>query len=211
MTISRVQAKGFSNPTSPIAYASNNTLGNLLICVYRSSIGTTISDSNHNNWLKAIAQANGATRECGIWYAFNCAAGANSVSLNGSFQAAAVIAEYSGLGAGTLGSTNSAQSSTNGQVYNSGTVSSTKQSLFIGAVENETENGLTDTPSGGLTDWTNGDGNCFLSDLISNTPASGIATAGTLSTSVQWAADIAIFYPTTSGVPNSLMMMGCGI
>ena len=205
MAITRKQALG--GTTASLAFASNNTVGSLLICIFRSDIGATVSDSQGNSWHAAIAQSNVSDRdiELGIWYALNCKSGANTVTVTGAFLVQ-VIAEYSGVAtASALGTTNSAIGSGSGS-YNSGTVTSTRSALFIGGVENESANSITDTPSGGLSDVTSAFGNVFLSELIA-TGSSTNSAKGTLSTSVIWAAGVAIFYPPPNGAG---LLLGVG-
>ena len=205
MAITRKQALG--GTTASLAFASNNTVGSLLICIFRSSTGATVSDSQGNSWHAAIAQSNVSDRdiELGIWYALNCKSGANTVTVTGAFLVQ-VIAEYSGVAtASALGTTNSATGGVSAS-YNSGTVTSTRSALFIGGVENESANSITDTPSGGLSDVTNGDGNVFLSELIATGSATNSAK-GTLSASVNWAAGVAIFYPPPNGAG---LLLGVG-
>ena len=205
MAITRKQALG--GTTASLAFASNNTVGSLLICIFRSDIGATVSDSKGNSWHAAIAQSNVSDRdqELGIWYALNCKSGANTVTVTGPFNAQ-VIAEYSGVAtASALGTTNSAIGSGSGS-YNSGTVTSTRSALFIGGVENESANSITDTPSGGLSDVTSAFGNVFLSELIA-TGSSTNSAKGTLSASVNWAAGVAIFYPPPNGAG---LLLGVG-
>ena len=206
MAITRKQALGGASGAASLAFASNNTVGSLLICIFRSSTGATVSDSQGNSWHAAIAQSNGTFRELGIWYALNCKSGANTVTVTGSFFSAQVIAEYSGVAtASALGTTNSAIGSGSGS-YNSGTVTSTRSALFIGGVENESANSITDTPSGGLSDVTSAFGNVFLSELIA-TGSSTNSAKGTLSASVNWAAGVAIFYPPPNGAG---LLLGVG-
>ena len=206
MAITRKQALGGASGAASLAFASNNTVGSLLICIFRSSTGATVSDSQGNSWHAAIAQSNGTIRELGIWYALNCKSGANTVTVTGSYFSAQVIAEYSGVAtASALGTTNSAIGSGSGS-YNSGTVTSTRSALFIGGVENESANSITDTPSGGLSDVTSAFGNVFLSELIA-TGSSTNSAKGTLSTSVNWAAGVAIFYPPPNGAG---LLLGVG-
>ena len=206
MAITRKQALGGASGAASLAFASNNTVGSLLICIFRSSTGATVSDSQGNSWHAAIAQSNGTIRELGIWYALNCKSGANTVTVTGSYFSAQVIAEYSGVAtASALGTTNSAIGSGSGS-YNSGTVTSTRSALFIGGVENESANSITDTPSGGLSDVTSAFGNVFLSELIA-TGSSTNSAKGTLSASVNWAAGVAIFYPPPNGAG---LLLGVG-
>ena len=206
MAITRKQALG--GTTASLAFASNNTVGSLLICIFRSSTGATVSDSQGNSWHAAIAQSNVSDKdiELGIWYALNCKSGANTVTVTGSFFSAQVIAEYSGVAtASALGTTNSATGGVSAS-YNSGTVTSTRSALFIGGVENESANSITDTPSGGLSDVTSAFGNVFLSELIA-TGSSTNSAKGTLSASVNWAAGVAIFYPPPNGAG---LLLGVG-
>ena len=205
MAITRKQALGGASGAASLAFASNNTVGSLLICIFRSDIGATVSDSQGNSWHAAIAQSNGTIRELGIWYALNCKSGANTVTVTGAFLVQ-VIAEYSGVAtASALGTTNSATGGVSGS-YNSGTVTSTRSALFIGGVENESANSITDTPSGGLSDVTSAFGNVFLSELIA-TGSSTNSAKGTLSASVNWAAGVAIFYPPPNGAG---LLLGVG-
>ena len=207
MAITRKQALGGASGAASLAFASNNTVGSLLICIFRSSTGATVSDSQGNSWHAAIAQSNVSDRdiELGIWYALNCKSGANTVTVTGAFLVQ-VIAEYSGVAtASALGTTNSATGGVSAS-YNSGTVTSTRSALFIGGVENESANYITDTPSGGLSDVTNAFGNVFLSELIA-TGSSTNSAKGTLSASVNWAAGVAIFYPPPNGAG---LLLGVG-
>jgi hypothetical protein len=79
-----------------LAYGSNNTVGNfLLVCLADDSGGTTTTvptDSLGNTWLSAINVAGYGA----IFYAMNCKAGANTVTL--AHTATAIhIYEYSGV------------------------------------------------------------------------------------------------------------------
>src|SRR5688572_12742769 len=84
-----------------VAFGSNNTAGNLLICVSGSGADITgVTDTQGNTWVKRSGQYNaGNLVSCYIWEAKNCAAGANTVSLSGTFGGGfdgLAIAEFSG-------------------------------------------------------------------------------------------------------------------
>lgn len=104
MAIALVQKAGFTNNTTatvPLAFGSNNTLGNLLVAMvgYASAKDfVSITDSQGNTWVQAGADNANAN----IFYAANCKAGANTVTVNkGGTTARAflAIAEYSGVSA----------------------------------------------------------------------------------------------------------------
>lgn len=83
------------------AFLSNNTAGNLLILVLRHAqqgVTVTITDSQGNTWAEATDLQGSST---GLWlfYAKNCAGGANTVTITAGGAAATMrefIAEYSG-------------------------------------------------------------------------------------------------------------------
>ncbi len=207
--------QGASAASSSCAYGSANVGGNLLICAARAGeTGTpVVNDSNHNNWYQAVVYnaSGGSNNGIVIWYSPNCNSGANTVSITHS-SSQMCIAEYSGLKLTTavLGPTNGNGDTTATALYSAGNVGPTGAALLIGAVQNNSANFLTDTPSGGFSDYQNASGNVFLADQIIS--SGGTYTyGGELSGNVAWNAAVAVFYPPTSGVPNSLMMMGCGI
>ena len=70
--------------TAVHAYPSNNTAGNLLVCVFygNNATGTwTISDSQSNTWVPIYNTAFGIWHTAS-WYALNCKGGANTVTIN---------------------------------------------------------------------------------------------------------------------------------
>ncbi len=212
--------QGASATSSSCAYGSANVGGNLLICAARAGFSgaAVVNDNNHNNWYQAViynAAGSGTNNGIVIWYSPNCNSGANTVSITNSSNQMC-IAEYSGLKLTTavLGPTNGNGDLTLTDLYSAGNVGPTGAALLIGAVQNNTSNNLTDTPSGGFSNYQNAQGNVFLDDQI-------ISSGGTYTYggelffvgtphNVAWNAAVAVFYPPTSGVPNSLMMMGCG-
>jgi hypothetical protein len=100
-----VQSKGGTSNTPgslPIAYTSNNTAGNLLVCsgvVNTSTIGgLTITDTQGNTWIIALHDTWNSVSTFFMAYAPNCKAGANTVTIAqlGTLISGAV-SEYSGV------------------------------------------------------------------------------------------------------------------
>ena len=103
--------------SAPIAYTSNNALGNLLIAVASwfnaaTSAGNTatltVSDTQGNLWKPIPSRRSSSGKEVvQFWYATNCKAGANTVNFAftgdgsgaGVTFSAGVVAEYSGVNA----------------------------------------------------------------------------------------------------------------
>lgn len=204
MGISSVQYN--SAVASTVAYLSNNTAGNLLILVGRTNTpaSVTVSDSQSNAWAKAVAQANASTNGIVIWYAPNCKAGANTVTVSGGLGVELVIAEYSGLAtSGVLdpGITNSGSGS--GNPYSGGSITPSKNNvLMIGGVENDTANGLTDTPTGGFTDRANSLGNVFLADQIVSSLGTYAYGGSYSNPAVTWAAGVVSFLAPIAATPT---------
>ena len=164
MAITRLPGQ-YVGGITPLAYPNNNTAGNFLVCVFRGSTLSTVTDTNLNSgWTKAVAVVNGSSG-VNIWFCPNCKVGANSVIVAGSLDQIC-IGEYSGLAlTSVLGQTNGATSGSS--TYAAGSILTTNANdLLIGAVSNEGANSNTDTPTGGFTDRVNQAGNVFLADQI---------------------------------------------
>jgi len=90
-------------PSNSLPYPANNTAGNLLVCFvmgYNNFNPDTCIDSNSNTWNYAgTMQVNPVTGNViNVYYAYNCNAGANTVSFTGPISALnCVILEYSGV------------------------------------------------------------------------------------------------------------------
>lgn len=67
-----------------LAYSSSVTTGNLLVvCASTSGTGTTISDSQSNDWILAVRETiTGSSASC--WYASRAKAGATTVTVDGA-------------------------------------------------------------------------------------------------------------------------------
>lgn len=87
-----------------VAFASNNTAGNMLFAAIGSGNGaantnlTSFTDTNANTWTKVIDNNTNAGDGAQLWVAYNCKAGANTVSVSdAAFATAMAIGEVSGL------------------------------------------------------------------------------------------------------------------
>lgn len=104
MAIAYVQSNS-SNPggvsTGALAYASPNGAGNLLVAAVRYAPAAqtmSLTDTQGNNWLP-VNDLQGSNNGVFLFYAPNCAGGANTVTFHGGGTGTAMrvaIAEYSG-------------------------------------------------------------------------------------------------------------------
>jgi hypothetical protein len=221
MSIALVHKQTTVGGGSSLTLTNTNTAGDLLVVCFRGATSVTVSDnasshggSSNNTWLTAVNLTNGGNG-VNIRYVPNCQGTTTPmvITFSGNTPNALSYAEYSGLAltSGTvLGSTASAKFVTNGTTYAVAGVSTSNPSvLVIGAVENETANSLTDTPSGGFTDLQSSDGNLFMATQISG--AGTYTYGGVLSSSVAWAAAVAIFNaPVVANAGPSFMQYGFG-
>src|SRR4051812_37486634 len=93
---------GSANTTLAQAFGSNNTAGNMLVCVsgiFPTTNTTGISDTQGNTWIPVLGAATSFNLRYQVWVVLNCKAGANTVTTqnNGSGQAYMTmqIAEFS--------------------------------------------------------------------------------------------------------------------
>lgn len=104
---SYVQSASASPGGSSKAFAGDNTAGNMLVasfCAFSGTLPSAVTDSQGNTWVLVSGSVTAAAA-INIFVAFNCAAGANTVSYTGLAGAgggdAAMIAEYAAPAAGT--------------------------------------------------------------------------------------------------------------
>ena len=129
--------------SNSVAFASNNTAGNFLVCTICSGGDiTNVTDTAGNTWTKAVDQGQAALLLfTDIWYAENCAAGANTVTLSGGFAnfEHIAVAEYSGMATSTVLDQIASQNGNNtiSEPDSSGTPTTTQaDELLIGAIGN---------------------------------------------------------------------------
>lgn len=91
-------------PSEAVAFGSNNTAGNFLVCCARLPSGSgktfTISDTQGNVWNQFPSFASNGTDFNTMWYAMNCKAGANTVTVavsTGTNFFRMIVAEFSGV------------------------------------------------------------------------------------------------------------------
>ncbi len=204
----------------PIAFVSNNTAGSLLIATARLTavVGAiSVSDTQGNTWVSAVQQQNNtAGRWQVIFYAKNCKAGANTVTITSAVSQGrieGVIAEYSGLDTtAPLDQVAGANSGAGtGTVATAGPVTTTSASeLLIGAFSNETADGLTFTAGASYTVRDKSNGNEVLEDRI--VAATGSYSAPiTMSSSVSWTASMATFKAAPVGISGNAGIAGATV
>jgi len=92
MAIALVQSTETTSSTT-LAYGSNNTAGNFLLCMRATGAYSTVpTDTLSNTWVEVVNGGNNWT----IYYAANCAGGANTVTAGGTSQYFTLY-EFSGV------------------------------------------------------------------------------------------------------------------
>jgi hypothetical protein len=125
---------GTGRLTDTVAYSSNVTAGDLLVCVATAQTASpsSVADTQGNTWtaLPVIA----ANENVRLFYAIAGSTGANTVTItysaSNAVYTAACIAEYSGYS--YLGPSNSAKAAGTSGSCNSGNISLTQTALVIG-------------------------------------------------------------------------------
>lgn len=205
MAVAFIQSN--SAASNSVAFSSNNTAGNFLVCcIGTSGDVTNVTDTRGNAWSKAVDQnQSGILLFSDIWYVPNCANGANTVTLSGGFGGFEIIgvAEYSGVATSTpIDQTNSANNSINNP--DSGPVTTTQASeLLVGVIAHAGNNSAItfdspwtqreDKQAGGIRRM------AFADRIVSSTGTYN--ATGTFATSpADWQALIATFKAETSAV-----------
>jgi hypothetical protein len=89
--------------SNSVAFSSNNTAGNLLVCAIASGGNVTnVTDTAGNTWTKLEDTDDaGSPLYADLWYTADCLGGANTVSLSGGFGGfeSIAVAEFSGIAA----------------------------------------------------------------------------------------------------------------
>lgn len=203
------KAQNTLNTASPatLAYGSNNTLGNLLVCVGRGNLfaaGTTVTDSQGNTWVKPVDNNYATVNNFFMAYALNCKAGANTVTVTQTGGLLTyTIAEYSGV----LSFDTSTSLASNTTTPSSGNITTAvANELLLGGIF---DIGSGVTAGTGYTERTTGAATrAYLEDKFTNTAGTNAATYS--HAALATCMGIMAFKPIISAVPNSLMMLGCG-
>lgn len=150
-------ANGNTAPQS-IAYTNPNTAGNLLVAVLEGTVIVTltgITDTQGNTWHRIPGACGTITSFYGeIWYAANCRAGANtlSVAMSGSAYMNGTLYEFAGIQTGTPLDQSAFQGGQSGTHITSGNVTTTTQANQLLIAFASTNTSLTSiTPGSGYT------------------------------------------------------------
>jgi hypothetical protein len=200
-----------------LAFPSNNTLGNMLICVANINAPSfTISDTAGNNWIlfQSVTGINTSVTNGGniaLWYCPYCVGGANSVTVGGpgsvSGHTSFTIAEFNGVN--TLDQTGSGSYSGASSTWTSNAITTAySQELVIGLISGNYQTGslAVNAPFTTLGSGTHAD---FLSFYeIVTSPQTALTATGTLPSSAtnSGAYSLSSFYLQ----PPELLLLGCG-
>jgi hypothetical protein len=201
-----VQSKGGTSNTLNslgIAFTSNNTVGNLLVCagvVNASTLaGLTITDSQGNAWTIALQDNWKSLSTFFMAYAPNCKAGANTVTIaqTGSLISGA-ISEYSGVQGGApldkIGYSNSGTGTWTSAA--SGTVTTGQNGELIVSAQGNSTGPASVTPGSGFSNLQNDSGK-FVS-IESQVQATAGAIDGTFTLSASTGAcGVLTFFPSS--------------
>jgi hypothetical protein len=207
-----------SGPSAGVAYTSNNTTGNLLVLVCRSTgasstAGITITDSQGNTWSVPIKTTWTGTNTLIMAYAPNCKSGANTVTVShtGTSFLQTKLAEYSGVATSSPLDKSGDATNTSTTPTSSSVTTTQNGELIVGGFANANANNLTITAGSGYTKRTaTDDGNGAIEDQV-QTSAGAISANFTSNQNVSWDAGIMTFFAAAvSTNKNLLMMMGCG-
>lgn len=206
---------GSQSATLAKAFTSNNAAGNLLICVtrnFRTAAGTisSVTDSNGNTWVQAPGgyQSNSNANDIQLWYALNCNAGANTVTLTSSTSNTFIrfcIAEYSGILTSSAYDVNT-HFQGNSTSFDSHSATTTATDLLIGFVQNDTSDSFTYTASGWNFRQADPSGNINLFDKLDQ-PAGTYNFTGTVSSTALWSATEYAFKEATSAASQGSVVV----
>jgi hypothetical protein len=210
MAITLVQANNTSFiATNPAAtWTSNNTAGNLLIAmgVCRSAFTGSISDGA-NTWVPLFTglTAAGTSSNFNVWYAANCLGSGSprTVTFTTTWNNnGLVIAEFSGVN--RLDLTSAAGFPTTSPYTSPALTASAANSLYIGVFGNSSGSLAVSagTTLAGLVP--------SFAALVYNIASAQSSTTLGMTGSGTGFGTIATFINAPTGVPNSLMLMGCG-
>lgn len=216
MAISFVQGKSSTFGAGVgLAYTSNNTAGNLLVCV--SSLGSatslSISDTQSNTWVQAdfsSTWSNNSTTSA-FFYALNCKGGANTVTVVNQSAAKAdlCIGEYSGIN--TLDQHATPKTQTTGANPSSNSITTLfANEVIISWFEGNSAETAVSTGFTVRNSITSGGSNfaSFADDIVSST---GTTTATWTMTSNNAIVGILSFYQAAAGtVVYAIPLLGAG-
>lgn len=205
MSIALVQSRGVAG--SSLAFASNNAAGHLLVAIGEANSALSVSDTQGNAWGTAVKIEDPSTTFIYIWFAANCKAGANTVTVPGALNL--VIAEFSGAAQSSVtdvSSVNFPPTASSSQTSGSATTTAAGE-LVVGAVDNG--NGILPTPTAG---WTTLQNVATMSTIFQLQASAGsIAATWTTPSAVFYDAIMASFKaPAAVSVTQRMALLGCG-
>jgi hypothetical protein len=189
-----------------IPYSSSVGDGDLLVGVFRTASGTSVSDNLNGAWTQA-----GSSGVNSLWYLANAKAGATTVSVAAttSGPVRADIAEYSGVAANNAlaGASCNGASPTGNAVTTGNTASVNSGDLaFIGmgAFTNpiSVTAGISDGASATLRNQQTGSQGTEAIEDVTRTASGAQNGSFHLSGGAGWAACIAVFHPATNAAPT---------
>jgi hypothetical protein len=219
MSFTFVQAREHesNSTTNAAAYSSNVSAGDLLVVFTdwngAAALFTSIADTQANTWTQVgpfVTSTSVGTFTLGCFYAIAKSSGANTVTLTitSAVLSGLILLEYSGNSGSPFDTSTSTINGFNGTINLSLTPVAAGELLILCSGNNSP--GQNYTVGSGFTARTN-QSNVLLGagDLLSS-------AAGSNTGSLQWAINtgdegiMVAFKQRAGGVPNSLMLMGCG-
>lgn len=192
--------------STTLAFASNNTAGNLLYATVRLSALTTctITDSVGNTWNEVAHQDGTEPSRLFVFYVKNCGAGANTLTITAGASNAMrlCIAEYSGLD--TVSPLDKSAVATNafGTAVSVGPITTAAAGELITVAWGTSGSSVATAGSGYTVQQTQTDRVGF-EDKTGGAAGSETGTV-TLATGVQWAAVMVSFLPVTQATPDQI-------
>lgn len=222
-----------SSTTSTAVYPNNVTKGNLLTVINTSQGSTdsttavSISDTLGNTWTpvwSSLQSPSGGTVSKFImgWYCLTKASGANTVTCvitqTGSLGSNAVfVAEFSGFSGSATLDQKAAAASSGSTTMNELDFNNTlaNDAMFVASVINGAQGSASTVNSPFTGAFFSPTGASYSYAIAYGAEASSglykfTGTWNSGSATMQWAAGFTISVGASSGIPNSLMMMGCG-
>jgi hypothetical protein len=212
-----VQGKGNTTNTAspaPLAFTSNNTAGNLLVVVGRNNgnVSPTIADTQGNTWVLLIQDNWRANNSFFVYYALNCKAGANTITLTAASTLISFsIAEFSGVQAVSALDQSTFTDTGLGTwtAIDSGGITPTKAGDLIVGVQGNGTSATTVSLGSGYTNLVHDSANTSSIESQVQSSIAGVHGTFTASSGVSGGAAVLAFFAKSFG-SNQLMLTGAG-
>ncbi len=195
---------GTGRSSDTLAFASNVTVGDLLIVVSacQNATPSSIADTQGNSWA-SLKTGNSSATNCTLFWTVATATGANTVTVTYSSSAAVYttleIGEFSGV---PVPASSTANNSGTGTAGSAGPITLTATGLVIAFGANASGSV---TPGSGFTLMTTA-GNSAYSMYQLNVAAGSISATATVNS--PWGMGLVAFYPPVSGGNRSWLSVG---